>query len=45
MGFRDTLRSFFIGQNLNDGPSAPVTRVDTIGPGRQSADIEIAEEA
>ena len=27
MGFRATLRSFFIGENRNDGPTAPVTRV------------------
>jgi len=32
MGFRDALRSFFIGENLSDGPSAPVTRVDMMRP-------------
>jgi polyhydroxybutyrate depolymerase len=32
MGFRDTLRSVFIGENRNDGPSAPVTRVDMMRP-------------
>jgi len=30
MGFRDALRAFFIGENLSDGPSAPVTRVDML---------------
>lgn len=32
MPFRDALRSFFIGENLNDGPNAPVTKVDMIRP-------------
>jgi polyhydroxybutyrate depolymerase len=32
MGFRDTLRSFFVGANLNDGPGAPVTRVEMMRP-------------
>ena len=32
MRFRDALRSFFIGENLHDGPCAPVTRVDMMRP-------------
>ncbi|KQZ45054.1 PHB depolymerase family esterase [Duganella sp. Root1480D1] len=32
MGFRDALRSFFIGENLSDGPSAPVARIDMMRP-------------